>query len=151
MAESAREIENLLYTYAERIDAGDFEGVADLFAKGRITAQADTDAGQLFEGRDAVLGMYQASTRIYPDTGTPKTKHVTTNAIIDVDDASGTASARTYYTVLQRTDTLPLQPIIAGRYHDTFKKVEGVWWFDTRTMFVDLMGDLSQHLLYELH
>jgi 3-phenylpropionate/cinnamic acid dioxygenase small subunit len=149
MADSARAIENLLYIYAERIDAGDLEGVADLFSKGRVAARADGTADQVFEGRDAVLGMYQAAARIYDD-GTPRTKHVTTNAIIEADDSAGTGSARSYYTVLQQTDALPLQPIIAGRYHDTFKRIDGTWWFDTRIMFVDLTGDLSHHLLYEL-
>jgi hypothetical protein len=52
--------------------------------------------------------------------------------------------------VFQQTDELPLQAIIAGRYHDTFRRVEGRWWFDTREMFVDLTGDLSHHLLFEL-
>ena len=36
MSDSARQIENLMYTYAERIDAGSLEGVADLFTHGRI-------------------------------------------------------------------------------------------------------------------
>ena len=150
MADSARVIENLLYTYAERIDGGDLPGVADLFANGRIAAPADTGADQTFEGRDGVLGMFQAATRLYDDNGTPHTKHVTTNAIIEVDDGAGVGSARSYYTVMQQTDALPLQPIISGRYHDTFKRIDGTWWFDTRVMFVDLVGDLSHHLLYEL-
>lgn len=149
MADSAREIENLVYTYAERIDAGDLEGVADLFAHGRILPSPDAPRKIAFEGRDAVLGMYRAATRLY-ENGTPRTRHVTTNAIIEVEDEQGTAVARSYYTVLQQTDALPLQPIICGRYHDTFQRIGGRWWFDTRTMFVDLVGDLSQHLLYDL-
>lgn len=149
MADSAREIENLLYTYAERIDAGDFEGVADLFTHGRILPSPDAPREASFEGRDAVLGMYTAATRLYED-GTPRTRHVTTNAIIEVDEAASTATSRSYYTVLQRTEELPLQPIICGHYHDTFKRIDGAWWFDTRTMFIDLMGDLSKHLLYSL-
>ena len=52
--------------------------------------------------------------------------------------------------MLQQTDALPIQPIISGRYHDTFERIDGAWWFDTRIMFVDLVGDLSHHLLYEL-
>ena len=28
--------------------------------------------------------------------------------------------------------------------------VDDRWWFDTREMFVDLQGDLSHHLLFEL-
>tara|TARA_B110000438_G_C15556576_1_gene539303 strand:- start:123 stop:575 length:453 start_codon:yes stop_codon:yes gene_type:complete len=149
MSNSAREIENLLYTYAERIDAGDLAGVAGLFAHGRIKAGPDVPNEAIFEGRDRVLGMYEAATRIYED-GSPHTRHVTTNAIIEVDEAAGTASARSYYNVLQQTDALPLQIIIAGHYHDTFHFIEGTWWFDTRIMFVDLTGDLSHHLLYAL-
>jgi 3-phenylpropionate/cinnamic acid dioxygenase small subunit len=149
MADDAREIENLLYTYAERIDAGDLHGLAELFTHGRIRPGPDAPAEATFEGRERVLGMYEAATRIY-DAGTPLTRHVTTNAIIEVDDSGDVGSARSYYTVFQRTESLALQPIICGHYHDTFQRIDGRWWFDTRIMFIDLVGDLSHHLLYEL-
>jgi hypothetical protein len=149
MPDAAREIENLLHTYAERIDAGDLEGVADLFAHGRIRPFADAPPEQSIEGRDAVLALYRSSTRIYED-GSPHTKHVTTNSIIEVDEGGSTASARSYFTVFQQVDDFPLQPIISGRYHDTFHQVDGRWWFDSRSMLVDLTGDLSRHLLFEL-
>ena len=146
VVDSAREIEDLLYTYAARIDLGDLDGVADLFAHGRICGQDGGPPESTFEGRDEVRRLHGSSTRIYDDTGTPKTKHVTTNAVIDVDEEAGTATCRSYYNVLQATDDLPLQVIIAGRYRDTFHRIDGAWWFDTRTMFVDLTGDLSHHL-----
>ncbi len=149
MADPAREIENLIHTYAERIDAGDLEGVADLFAHGRIAASPDAKPEQAIVGRDRVLELYQRSTRIYAD-GSPHTKHVTTNSIVEVEEGAGAAVARSYYTVFQQVDDFPLQPIIAGRYHDSFQRIDGRWWFDTRVMFVDLVGDLSRHLLYEL-
>ena len=149
MVDDAREIENLLHIYAERIDAGDLEGVADLFSHGRIRASADATPEQSFEGRDRVLKLYRASTRIYDD-GSPHTKHVTTNSIVQVDEGADAASARSYYTVFQQVDDLPLQPIISGRYHDSFHRVDGRWWFDTRIMIVDLFGDLSRHLLFDL-
>ncbi len=149
MIDSARQIENLMYTYAERIDAGNLEGVADLFAHGRIVASPDAPVETVVAGRDEVLGMYRGSTRLYP-CGTPRTKHVTTNAIIEADDDAGTAAARSYYTVFQQLDDFPLQPIITGRYHDTFHRIDGMWWFDQRTMLVDQLGDLSRHLLFEL-
>ena len=148
VTDSAREIENLLYTYAERIDAGDFDGVADLFAHGRVCGQEGGPPETVFEGRDRVLAMYERSTRRYDDTGTPKTKHLTTNARIEVDEEAGTATCRSTFVVLQATDALALQPIITGHYGDTFQRLEGVWWFDTRTMYVDQLGDLSQHLLF---
>ena len=149
MSSSDRAIENLLYTYAERIDAGDLEGVASLFAHGCIKPGADAGPETVARGRDAVLKMYQQATRLYPD-GSPRTRHVTTNAIIEVDAGAEHASARSYFTVVQQTEVLPLQPIISGRYHDTFQRIQGVWWFDTRIMLVDLVGNLKQHLLYEL-
>ena len=143
---SARLIENLLHTYAELIDAGDLDGVADLFAHGRILGQEGGGPETVFEGREGVRKLYGFSTRIYEDTGTPRTKHVTTNAIIDVDEEAGTGTCRSYFTVLQATDALALQPIIAGRYRDTFHRLDGTWWFESRTMHVDLVGDLSHHL-----
>jgi 3-phenylpropionate/cinnamic acid dioxygenase small subunit len=145
MPDSGREIENLVYAYAERIDAGDFAGVAELFRNGRIQAQP----GVVFEGADEVRRLYEGATRRYED-GTPRTRHVTTNVTVELDEGAGTATARSYYTVFQQTDELPLQAIIAGRYHDTFHRVAGEWCFDTREMFVDLVGDLGHHLLFEL-
>lgn len=145
--DAAREIENLLYAYAQRIDEGDLDGVADLFAHGRICGVENGPPSTIFEGRERVREMYEMSTRLYED-GTPKTKHVTTNAQVVVDGDTG--SARSYYTVFQATPALPLQPIITGHYHDTFHVVDGRWCFDTRVMFVDQVGDLSHHLKYAL-
>lgn len=144
--DSARKIENLLYTYAERIDRGDLDGVAELFTHATIFGQENGPPETQFVGVEGARRMYGMSTRLYDDDGTPKTKHITSNAIIEVDDAGGTATCRSYYCVVQATPALPLQPIIAGRYHDTFQVIDGEWWFATRTLFVDLMGDLSQHL-----
>jgi hypothetical protein len=146
--DSAREIENLLYTYAERIDLGDLDGVAELFTHAIIFASENGPPETQFHGKEGAAKMYAMSTRLYEDDGTPKTKHITTNPIIHVDDEAGTATCRSYYCVVQGTPALPLQPIIAGRYHDTFQVIDGQWWFATRTLFVDLMGDLSQHLLW---
>lgn len=150
MSDSARDIENLLYTYAERIDAGDFDGVAELFTHGRILGQQDGPPESVFEGSEAVRRLYRMSTRIHADSGTPKTKHLITNAIIHVDEHAGTAASRAYYCVTQATPELPLQIIITGHYHDTFQRIDDRWWFDSRTMFVDQTGDLSQHLNIDL-
>src|SRR6185436_7798566 len=73
-------IERLLYMYAERLDAGDFAGVGALFADGEIRAG---DQGSGIRGADAVRGLYAATVRLHGD-GTPRTKHVTTNVVVDV-------------------------------------------------------------------
>jgi len=145
--ETARQIENLLYMYAERIDAGDYAGIAELFSRGRIVAE---DGTPLATGAEEVKALYDQSTRIYPETGTPLSKHVVTNPIVEIDEDAGTATCRSYYTVLQKTDSLPLQPIITGRYHDTFTKHPDGWFFTERKMIMDQLGDLSQHLLIEV-
>ncbi|MCV7172789.1 MULTISPECIES: nuclear transport factor 2 family protein [Mycolicibacterium] len=145
MTDSAREIENLIYSYAERIDAGDLGAVADLFAHGRICGVENGPPETVFEGTTRVRQMYDMATRLYED-GTPKTHHHTTNVRIEVDESAGNASARSYYLVTQATPDLPLQVIVTGRYHDTFHRVDGRWWFDSRTMFVDQAGDMSHHL-----
>jgi hypothetical protein len=91
MIDSARQIENLLYTYAERIDAGDLDGVAELFAHGRICGVEDGPPETVFTGTTGVRAMYEMATRLYDDA-TPKTKHLTSNVRIDVDDEAGTAT-----------------------------------------------------------
>jgi 3-phenylpropionate/cinnamic acid dioxygenase small subunit len=147
MIDSARQIENLLYTYAERIDAGDLDGVAELFAHGRVCGVENGPPETIFTGTTGVRALYGMATRLYED-GTPKTKHMTSNVRIDVDDTTGTAQSTANYLVTQATPDLPLQVIVTGHYHDTFHRVDGLWWFDTRIMFVDQVGDTSHHLKF---
>lgn len=148
-----REIENLIYRYAERIDDGDLEGVAELFRDAAIVAPAHNSR---VAGYDEVLAMYRAACRIYPETGTPRTRHVTTNVLIEVEgegEGEGerkSAIARSTFTVFQATESLPLQPIITGRYRDRFEYRAGRWQFSEREMHVDFIGDCSAHLLYDV-
>ncbi|GAA1501661.1 nuclear transport factor 2 family protein [Nocardioides humi] len=100
----------------------------------------------LAEGAAAVEAFYRSLVRLYDD-GTPRTRHITTNVTIEVDAEAGTATGAASYTVFQATDALPLQAIIVGRYRDTFRRIDGAWWFASRTMAADLSGDLSRHLL----
>ena len=147
VSDSAIEIANLIYSYAELLDAGDLDAVAGLFAHGRICGVENGPPDTVFTGSAAVRKMYEMATRIYSD-GTPKTKHNTTNVQLHIDEAAGTARSTSYYCVTQATPELPLQVIVTGRYHDTFHRLDGVWWFDTRTMFVDQVGDVSRHLKF---
>lgn len=139
-----RAIERLIFEYAEMIDAGNFEGVGQQLANCVVASPADRTG---VTGADQVLKLFQQSTRLYPDTGTPKTKHVMTNIIVDVAADGRSAAARSQYTVLQGTDKLTLQPIVAGRYHDEFRCNNGSWSFSRRNILVDFIGDVSQHLL----
>ena len=145
----AEAITKLIYTYAERIDAGDFDGVADLFAEATLTFEGYGDDAAV-TGRDAIARLYERSTRRY-DNGTPCTKHVMTNVIVDVDDPGDTAASRSYFTVLQAVPgALALQPVIAGRYRHTYARDDGGWHVVTMHVTIDLVGDLSHHMLFDL-
>jgi ketosteroid isomerase-like protein len=130
----------LIHEYAERIDLGDLDGLAEMFAgatwgsPGRGTPLRGTE--QVRRGYDGVI-LYD---------GIPCTKHVITNVTIEIADDGVTATARSYFTVLQARPDFPLQPIIAGRYHDRFERVDGRWCFADRQIIPDLLGDLSRHL-----
>ncbi len=148
MSTARDDITELLFTYAEKIDTGDFDGLAELFTEAEMSFEG-YDA--VVRGKDEVLARYTSSTRRYPDDGTPKSKHVMTNVIVRVDEAAGTATARSYFTVFQAVPgALALQPIVAGRYSDRFERAGDGWRFAHRHVFVDLMGDLSAHLLFDL-
>ena len=144
MSESRDAISKLILTYAERVDLGDFEGVGELFEHSTYRS-ALGDEVVSYTGSDAVQSTMEQMVRRYDD-GTPRTKHVTTNLIIEVDDGAGAAIAKSYFTVLQQVGDHPLQVIIAGRYHDRFERVGGEWQFADRLIYSDLIGDLSQHL-----
>jgi SnoaL-like domain len=65
---------------------------------------------------------------------------------VTVDEAAGIATCDSYYTVFQQVDDFPLQPIIAGRYHDEFKRTDETWrWHFRDYSLIDLIGDLSRH------
>ena len=137
---SHRAIENLIAKYAELVDGGDFAGVGTLLADATFTGGAGS-----VSGRDAVEKMLQDSVMVYDD-GTPRTKHVTTNVAIEVDEEAGTAVSRSYFTALQAVPDLALQPIVSGRYHDRFERRDGRWRFVEPRVRTDLVGDVSRHL-----
>ncbi|WP_129561326.1 nuclear transport factor 2 family protein [Paraburkholderia dokdonensis] len=142
MSDSALQISNLLYRYAECMDSGDWDGVAALFQHARLKMR---DGSDLLGAQDFPRLLHGLVKR-YP-CGTPRTKHIVTNPIIEIDEQAHRATARSYYTVLQAADGFALQPIAAGRYRDEFERVEGVWRFSFRDYsLMDMTGDLSHHL-----
>lgn len=147
MTSSEAAITNLLYRYAEMVDEGRFEQLApELFAHARFVIAPEP--AELIDG--AAMARLIASTTIRYEDGTPRTKHVITNPILSVDEKGGVASCRSYYTVFQQTPTLPMQPVVSGRYRDSFARIEGEWCFTLRDYtLIDMVGDTSQHLRIE--
>ena len=130
----------LVHRYAELLDGGDLDGVAGLFERATWRAAGREEA---LRGIAQVRRAYD-TVRLYD--GRPLTRHVITNVTIDVDEGETSAAARSYFTVLQATPDLPLQPIIAGTYHDRFSRDDDGWYFTDRLITPELFGDLSHHL-----
>ena len=137
---SYRAIERLIATYAELVDDGDFAAVARLLSDATFAGGAGS-----VTGRDAIEKMLRENVIVYED-GTPRTKHVTTNLAIEVDEDGGTAVSRSYFTALQALPDLALQPIVSGRYFDRFERRDGLWRFVERRVRTDLVGDVTRHL-----
>lgn len=141
-----RAIERLLYRYAACVDDADWEALGQLFWHGAVTTEgSDTVA----VGPQAVSDLWRTVNRVHPD-GTLRTQHLITNVVVDVAADGQSARADSYFMVFQATDALPLQPIAGGRYDDTFRKVDGQWCFELKTIRVRLVGELSEHLSLSL-
>jgi 3-phenylpropionate/cinnamic acid dioxygenase small subunit len=141
------QIQNLIYRYADLLDRGDLDGVGALFEHAEVYMPGDTEPMSK-PGQNRMTDMFRHWNQTYPETGgTLRTRHVTTNVIIE-EDGPGFARTQAYFTVLQSTPDFALQPIAGGTYKDRFEKVDGAWRFCERREEMPLVGDLSRHLLH---
>jgi hypothetical protein len=134
------EISHLINNYAFTMDTGDLDGFARLFEHGEWSVEGAPPN----VGKDQVRAAI-STVRIYPD-GTPRTKHVTSNVDLIIDEQACTAKGQCYVTLFQQTDEFPLQAIFAGHYFDEFERVDGRWRFRKRLIRHPLVGNLSAHL-----
>jgi SnoaL-like domain len=146
-------ITELLYRYAELIDAGDFDGVGVLLSRATFGGIGP----QGVSGAENIAKLFAMTTRRYADHGnTPRTRHLVLNPIVEIGpEISGerTATARSTFCVVQNTETVPLQPIVVGRYFDAFSCDLGDghagWYFTERKVEVEMVGDVSTHLMVD--
>jgi hypothetical protein len=132
------EVAALVHEYAFRLDRGDLDGVAALFAHAELRS---TGHDRVRRGATEARTLYDPV--IIYDDGTPRTMHQITNVTVDVD--GDIATARSYFTVLQVTN-LGLHPILGGEYHDRFGRIDGHWQFTERVFDARLFGDLAGHM-----
>jgi 3-phenylpropionate/cinnamic acid dioxygenase small subunit len=142
-------ITELLYRYAELIDAGDFDGVGQLLARATFGGTGP----QGVSGAGAIAKLFANTTRRYPEHGnTPRTRHLVLNPIVELSPER-TATSRSTFCVVQNTETVPLQAIVVGRYFDTFscdpEDGPAGWYFTERQVEVQMVGDVSAHLMVD--
>jgi ketosteroid isomerase-like protein len=140
-ADDRNEIRALIHAYGYRIDAGDIDGVVELFAHASIVSSE----GHVFSGRDTLRQLWAGGLQLH--NGQPRTHHLITNIDISLSDDGRHARARSYATAVQAVSGFPLQVIVASRHEDSFEKVDGSWRFLERRDFRDLEGDLSRHFV----
>lgn len=129
------------FPYAELLNLGRFEEVGRLFEHGRIVVGENFSV----EGADAVGEMLRREVTLGEKV--PDTLIITSNLQIDVDGDLATSKA--YLTVMHQMNGA-IVPVVAGRYHDRFQRIDGAWFFEQRRMCPDLVGDLSTHLNHRM-
>ena len=134
------EIEHLMSQYSFMVDTGNFEGYANLFEHAKWISEGHME----LTGKQEILNAL--SNMIIYEDGTPRTKHVSANIDIIINDDKKTATAQSYITVFQQTTDFPLQPIFCGHYFDEFKIIDGVWCFTSRIVRHGLVGDTRYHM-----
>jgi 3-phenylpropionate/cinnamic acid dioxygenase small subunit len=145
MSTDKLEITELLYRYAELIDAGDFDGVGRLLA--RSTFGGPTSGS--VSGADNIAKLFAMTTRRYPEHGnTPRTRHLVLNPVVELS-GDGTAATRSTFCVMQDTETVSIQPIVVGRYYDAFARDDQGWYFTERKVDIQMLGDVSAHLMVD--
>jgi 3-phenylpropionate/cinnamic acid dioxygenase small subunit len=145
MSTDKLEITELLYRYAELIDAGDFDGVGRLLARSTFGGPASGSVS----GADNIAKLFAMTTRRYPEHGhTPRTRHLVLNPVVELS-GDGTAATRSTFCVMQDTETVSIQPIVVGRYYDAFARDDQGWYFTERKVDIQMIGDVSAHLMVD--
>ena len=145
MSTDKLEITELLYRYAELIDAGDFDGVGRLLARSTFGGPASGSVS----GADNIAKLFAMTTRRYPEHGnTPRTRHLVLNPVVELR-GDGTATTRSTFCVMQDTETVSIQPIVVGRYYDAFARDDQGWYFTERKVDIQMLGDVSAHLMVD--
>jgi ketosteroid isomerase-like protein len=135
-------IRNLLGTYCELIDLADYESVGALFGDDGVLATED--GTELARGAEAIAEHFRELIKLHD--GAQRTKHLVADTVL-TEEGDSAMTARSSFVVLQATADLPLQPIIAGRYVDRFRRGgDGDWRWVERRYIADLVGHLSQHI-----
>ncbi len=140
-------IANLFHRYADHIDNGELQKVAELLKDCTIS---DGDGNILASGHDEILTMYTGMIRIYPETNTPQTQHVLSNLIVEGQAKQNEVKASANFSVLQKLESGSIEPVICGKYQNTFRLVDDIWTFHQHTMHPRIIGDLSRHLTITL-
>jgi hypothetical protein len=158
--ESHNEITQIMYKYHDCSNQARFEELGALFEHGTFQSVYpwSTEGHGIQRGAKEVTDLYRAMVQLRD--GLPRVQFVLTNIMLDIDEENDSATSWSYYIALtgderswaqyngveERDDRVsPIQVMSAGRYHDTFTRIDGKWWFAARVSYADFTGDRSRH------
>lgn len=125
--EDEREIRELIIRYAQRLDARDHKGYAQLFARDGRWSGRMGDA----TGPEAIEAMLVEGLGPTPENFVnTQNFHLMSNIIIELDGDRAKAESRLVYFV--RTAEAKPTAMLAGRYYDELVREDGRWRFSYR-------------------
>src|SRR5687767_2700968 len=118
-------VHNLLARYAECVDTADLDGLGVIFERAVFTHEGGT---REYRGQE-IHELFRKWIHVFDD-GSPHTRHVITNILVDVDEDAGTAHARSYCTLVIPSTGGNASPrvVATGSYRDEFRRFEDGWW-----------------------
>jgi hypothetical protein len=140
---SHREIKDMLYRVGYAIEDGDFQRIGEIM--GDATLGADMIGRKVFRGGDEIRDQYKRTNITYPGRGRAS-KEIYHNILIDIDLDAGTAKSVTSYTVPHQPPDEAFELIVAGKYEDEWKRIDGTWRWDDRYVVVQFKNDLNKHM-----
>ena len=133
------QIAALVHRYGALLDAGDIDGVVAMFSHATWRSAA---TGTVLRTSDEIRAVYE---NIVLHDGAPRTRHLMTNVVVEIDDDADDATGSSTYTVLQSVDGEPIEIVVVGRYEDHYHRGPDGWHLTDRLFHVDLQGDASRH------
>lgn len=145
MLAAHREIEQKIYRMGYALEDGDFAEVGRLLR--HATFGADRIGRAVIRGETEIREQYARTNRTYPGRGRA-TREMYTNVLVDIDLERETARSTTAYTVAQQVpdSDRPFALLVAGRYEDEWRRIDGEWHWTDRYIVVQFKNDLDAHM-----
>jgi ketosteroid isomerase-like protein len=127
-------VQELIASYAEYIDEGNLDGYVNNFAPDGVF---ESRAGRV-EGRDAIRAFVQSIFTANRAGPTSLLRHVMGFPVIR--GGGDRCTARTYVIIPRRDEDGEIRIPMVGTYRDDIVKIGGRWYFEKRSILMDLMS-----------
>jgi 3-phenylpropionate/cinnamic acid dioxygenase small subunit len=127
-------IRQLLYRYSFYVDQRDYEKLGALLSDATFSLVWETEGIEHtgIRGADEIRAYYANHQK-----DRRPSRHVITNAVIDIADDGESAFVYAYLTSVGHPPEPP-SVLLSGHYEDRFEKIDGAWRFIEKTCIMDL-------------